>query len=78
MDACSCWSRRAGDFIPPAKRDRSCSDQRGADLARMIDSSLENYRRIPPTLHSHHRAEAPSAIKDTKSEAWDAGIFYPS
>lgn len=39
------------------------------DLTRMIDSSLRNYRGIPLTLHSHRRTEAPSAIKDTKSEA---------
>lgn len=57
MDACCSWSRRAGDFTPPAKRDRSSSDQRGTDLAGMIDSSLENYTRIPLTLHSHRRAE---------------------
>lgn len=55
MDACCSWSRRAGGFTPPAKRDRSCSDQRGSDLAGMIDSSLKNYRRIPLTLHSHRR-----------------------
>lgn len=78
MDDCCSWSRRVGDFIPPAMQDRNCSDQRGTDLAGMIDSSLKNYRRIPLTVHSHHRADTSFAIKDTKSEAWDAGNFYPS
>lgn len=55
----------------------SCSDQRSTDFAGMIDSSLKNYSRITLAHYSHCRSEASSAIKDTKSEAWDAGRFLP-
>lgn len=55
----------------------SRSDQRSTDFAGMIDSSLKNYRRITLTHYSNRRSEASSAIKDTKSEARDAGRFLP-
>lgn len=54
----------------------SCSDQRGTDFAGMIDSS-QNYSRITLAQYSNRRSETSSPIRNIKSEAWDAGRFYP-
>ena len=54
-----------------------CGTVSCSDFAGMIDSSLKNYSRITLAHYSHRRLEASSAIKDTKSEARDAGILLP-